>query len=321
MNAKISGFVICVEAIVYLVLDNLHDCTFKELPFSFRFDETTTSQIKKQYDGYATCHSKHFGRVVTVYLLTLFVGKCTADDLLCHLNEMLDKLKLSLVCIISLEMDGPIVNLLFKHKLETALQERDRVLIDVGTCPLHIPSNAFREGLKILSADFDIDLDQIVLDLYGFFKYSSKRIHDYFDVETFTELQGRRMLKYVSTRWISMQDVLIRVLEQFSNLKKYFLQVLPEQKGFKGKSGIGSSERCICIKTDLTDKKLPSIIAAVVYIAKDFRNFADPLQDKLPMITGLYSKMVTLLKDTLSKFIVEENYFPPSKSLKPIHKL
>ena len=29
MNAKISAFVICVEAIIYLLLYNLHDCTFK----------------------------------------------------------------------------------------------------------------------------------------------------------------------------------------------------------------------------------------------------------------------------------------------------
>ena len=28
MNAKISLFVICVEAIIYLLLYNLHDCTF-----------------------------------------------------------------------------------------------------------------------------------------------------------------------------------------------------------------------------------------------------------------------------------------------------
>ena len=171
--------------------------------------------------------------------------------------------------------------------METTLQGRDKVLIDVGTCPFHIASNAFREALKILSAGFDIDRDQLVLDLYGFFKYSTKRIHGYFDVETFTELQGRTMLKHVSTRWISIQDVLIRVLEQLSNLKKYFLQVLPEQKGFRGKSGIRSSERYIRIKTALTNKELPSITAAVVYIAKDFRNFTVPLQDKLPMITGL----------------------------------
>ena len=86
-----------------------------------------------------------------------------------------------------------------KQKLETILQERDKVLINVGTCPLYIASKAFHEGLKILSAYFNIDLDQIVLDLYGFFKYSAKRIHDYFDIETFTELQGLRMLKHVST--------------------------------------------------------------------------------------------------------------------------
>ena len=28
MNAKISVFVICAEAIIYLLLYNLHDCTF-----------------------------------------------------------------------------------------------------------------------------------------------------------------------------------------------------------------------------------------------------------------------------------------------------
>ena len=33
MNAKISVFIICVEAIIYLLLFNLHDCTFK---FSYR---------------------------------------------------------------------------------------------------------------------------------------------------------------------------------------------------------------------------------------------------------------------------------------------
>ena len=31
MNAKISVFVICVEAIIYLLLYNLHGCTFKQM--------------------------------------------------------------------------------------------------------------------------------------------------------------------------------------------------------------------------------------------------------------------------------------------------
>ena len=101
-------------------------------------------------------------------------------------------------------------------------------------------------------------------------------------------------LNLKSTKWVSIQDVLIRALQQFSNLKKYFLQIPPEKKGFKGKSGVGSSERYIDNKTALTYKQLPSFKAAVLYITKDF---TVPLQDKLPMITGLYSKMVTLHKD------------------------
>ena len=293
----------------------------KQLPFSFCFDETTTSQVKKQYDGYATYNSKHFGRIITVYLGTLFVGKCTVVDLLNHLNDMLDKIQLSFNCILSHGMDGPSVNLAFKSKLELDLEKHKKTLMDFGTCPLHFTSNAFREGLKTLTIELDIDLDQIVLDLFGFFKYSAKRIAEYFDVTEFTLIESRRMLKCISTRWISIQAVLIRVLEQFSNLKHYFLEVLPTQKVFNGKSGIGSRERYIRIKYALTNKKLPAIMASVIFIAKDFKNLTIPLQEKQPMITMLYSKMVTLVKNTLGKFIIEENFLPPSKSLKPIAKL
>ena len=44
MNVTISVFVVCVEAMIYLLLHNLHDCTFKgELHLSlkiFMFDYT-----------------------------------------------------------------------------------------------------------------------------------------------------------------------------------------------------------------------------------------------------------------------------------------
>ena len=70
--------------------------------------------------------------------------------------------------------------------------------------------------MKTLSIELDIDLNQIVLDLFGFFKYSAKRIAEYFDVTEFTFVESRRMLKHVSTQWISIQDV-PRALEQFSN--------------------------------------------------------------------------------------------------------
>jgi len=290
----------------------------KELPFSFRFDETTTSQVKKQYDAYATYHSVHFKQIITSYLGTLFVGRCTANDLLQYTTDLLTKVKLVPENIISLGMDGPSVNKLFKEKFESDLQKRGHSIIDVGSCPLHTVSNGFSVGLKSID---EVDLDQFAVDLHSFFKFSAKRIEEYFDVEKFTEVYGQRMLRHVSTRWISLQDVLVRIMEQFTNLREYFLKFLPTQKGFNGKSGIAASERYIRIKNALTNKMLPSIAYSVIFIAQDYKAFTVALQSKQPMITCLFTKMQKLLKELLSKFVDDGAYLKSNKQLKPISKL
>ena len=293
----------------------------RDLPFTFRFDETTTSQIKKQYDGYATYDSPFFGRIITTYIGTLFVGKCTADDLLKYTNEMMERLKLETESILSLGMDGPNVNLSFKRKLESELVKKNTKIIDVGSCPLHIAANGFLEVLKSLQSEAGIDLDQIVLDLYGFFKYSAKRIKDYLSVKEFTDLQGRRMLKHVSTRWVSIQDVLIRILEQLPNLVKYFLTDLPKEPGFNNKSGVGNQERYIRIKKALLNKKLPAVAYSVIFVAKSFNDFLVKLQAVRPMIVVLYEKMLKLIKQCMTKFLLDERFSTSDGVLKSLKTL
>ena len=46
-NAKYSLFVICVEAIIYLSLYNLHDCTFKNTTLRYLENGTETFFTKK----------------------------------------------------------------------------------------------------------------------------------------------------------------------------------------------------------------------------------------------------------------------------------
>ena len=169
----------------------------KNLPFSFRFGETTTSQIKEQYGTRATYKLRYFGQAVTAYLETLFVRRSIVDDLLCHLFELLEKIDLSPDCILLL--DGPNASLSFKGKLENDLSKKNKKLIDVGSCRLYTCCNSFLEGLKVLTLESDIDFDKFSIDLFGFFKLSIKQIKDYSEVEIFTDLQGRRMMKHVST--------------------------------------------------------------------------------------------------------------------------
>ena len=49
MNAKISEFVICVEAIIYLLLYNLHDCTFKHVIVCYIIFGTVSGRIEVNY--------------------------------------------------------------------------------------------------------------------------------------------------------------------------------------------------------------------------------------------------------------------------------
>ena len=58
-------------------------------PFSFKFDESTTSQTKKQYDGYITYYSSVLGKVITIYLGSLFVNYVdpVVENSACDLSE------------------------------------------------------------------------------------------------------------------------------------------------------------------------------------------------------------------------------------------
>ena len=290
----------------------------KDQPYTFKFDETTTSQIKKQYDAYATYHSHHFGRVVTIYLGTLFVGRCTADDLLSDFNTMLDKLHLNDEFIISLGMDGPNVNKLFEKKLNFQFEKKGKTLIPVGTCTLHTVATAFSVGLKMLEPDFE--LDQFAIELHSFFKYSAKRIEQYFTTDLITNLEPQRILRHCETRWLSLQKILMRIFEQLQNLKVYFLETITKDLSFKGKNGVGASAKYLPIKKLLTSKKLPVIMTAVIYVAQVFKAFTIPLQTTQPMITVLFPKMQKLLQGLLAIFM-KDVVLTKKKNILPIQKI
>ena len=152
-------------------------------PFSFQFDETSTQQVKKQYDGYIVLFSNS-QKIVIEYCGSLFVGRCTSDDLGSHFFEFM-KLKLNLSLLLVLGMDGPSVSRYFEKKLKARLEENYTTqILDIGTCSLHIVNNAFLEGLKELKNE--INLDEFAIDLHFFMKYSAARRGNYVNIVSVT---------------------------------------------------------------------------------------------------------------------------------------
>ena len=127
--------------------------------FTFHFDKTTTSQVKKQYDGYVTYFSTT-KKVCTTYCGALFVGRCTADDMVLHFYELMKKAGLDLTLMLSLGMDGPNVNLSFQNQLLKEL-----TIVTLGTCPLHRGSTGFGKAILSIKASV-VDLDEMATDLH-----------------------------------------------------------------------------------------------------------------------------------------------------------
>ena len=67
----------------------------------------------------------------------------------------------------------------------------------------------FRKGLNCL----DIDIDQFACDMHFFFKLLNGR-EDYTSIEVITETAAAYAIKHVPTRWLSLKQVCVHVIDQ-----------------------------------------------------------------------------------------------------------
>ena len=267
--------------------------------------------MKKQYDGYASCFSDKLRRIVTY---SLFIGHFTADDLVDHFFEFVKDLGLDVNLLLALVIDDPNVNKSFKSKLAGELQSRGAThFLDVGTCSIHVANNAFLEGIKSLKDN--VDVDQFAIELNFFFKLSAARGEDYRGVSELTDVTTHYVTKHCQTRWLSLGKVLVRIIEQYENLKEYFLKTIPTLPGFKGESGVNQTERYRRIKNVLASKTALVYMSFIVHVCQDFKEFVVPLQSTESKIHVLYTKCVKLVKDQLSRFVKNDSFIKQTKLL------
>ena len=64
--------------------------------------------------------------------------------------------------------------------------------------------------------------------MHGFFSKSAARRIEFKVVSEITDVTALFMIKHVKTRWLSLEKVLLRIIEQWENLKQYFLNAIKE---------------------------------------------------------------------------------------------
>ena len=99
-------------------------------------------------------------------------------------------------------------------------------MLNLGMCSLHPVHTAFEKGLDELGFPYKSFFN----DIYVFFKLSAGRREDYASLANITNVATEFAKKFGATRWLCMKHVGVRWLEQWENLKEYFLTFLPKQK-------------------------------------------------------------------------------------------
>jgi len=176
--------------------------------------------VKKQLDIHVGFWSDRIGKIVVTYLHSAFLSHADAQQLEKEILKFLDNNGVQHCNLLQCSMDGPAVNLAFLRRLNAHLEsEQCPPLIDLGTCSLHPVHTAFRKAFESLP----FDVEHYVTDIYQWFKLSSARREDYRHVqaEDLEECVGKFFLKPVSSRWLYLEPVCRRVIEQYEPLKKY----------------------------------------------------------------------------------------------------
>ena len=90
----------------------------------------------------------------------------------------------------------------------------DKSFLDLGACFLDPVHTAFSQGITSRS----FDLDQFFMDIHFFFKLSSARWEDYRSLQSLTDTFDRFFIKHVETRWLSMKQVAVCVVQHLDNV-------------------------------------------------------------------------------------------------------
>ena len=133
--------------------------------------------------------------------------------------------------LLHIGMDTPDVNLKFQKLLMNAdvLTNINKLFLDIATCPLHVVHNSFHKGVTALN----FHVDQYALDIHFFFKLSAEWGADYKSIGDVTNIVSEYAMKHSTARWVTLRKNVVWLIEQYENLKEYFLIFFPKTAHFQ----------------------------------------------------------------------------------------
>ena len=206
----------------------------KTHPFSLSTDGSNDTGLEKMNPISIRVFDEEESKVITKFLHMCPSTDGRAETLFSNidskLSELLEQPNPWDMCT-ALGMDNTSVNIGLRNSIKSRVLQRNKAIY-VNGCPCHIIHNAAQKGGQGYYSSSKFDAEEFLIDLYFWFEHSSKRKNELRSFCEFCDQDYRNIIKYVSTRWLSLEIAIERCLKQFPSLKSYFLSNSENQARF-----------------------------------------------------------------------------------------
>nr|CAI5832345.1 unnamed protein product [Callosobruchus analis] len=192
--------------------------------FSIIIDETTDVLTKKCLAILVRYYSHENKKVCDSFFGLVELDTSSAAASIHHvLKNHLIQLGVDLCNLAGFAADNCATMMGQLNGVQSILKEEHPHIVVVG-CASHsfhlCSSYACKQLPKIV--------EELVRDIHSHFVHSSKRLSTLKEFQTFCELKPHKILRPSQTRWLSLQQVVNRIVEQYEPLVLYFTKLVFE---------------------------------------------------------------------------------------------
>lgn len=264
----------------------------KENRFSLIIDETTDITSKKALVLVVRYIDKNTKVIKDRFLSFLEMIKTDANTIFETIKNFFDKHEIPLQNLIGLATDGATVMAGEFGGVQAKFKQNNINLLFIKcTChSLHLCTSYACKKLPVT-------VEKLCRNIFNFFAHSSKRIAEFKEFQDYCSVKSHKILGISSTRWLSLDNVINRIIEQWDALRLYFISCSLEI------NGIQSTE----LAESMSSPRFKIYFLFLSYILHVINNLNKEFQSEKSRLPYLYSQMEITYKLIASNFM-DNNY-------------
>ncbi|XP_063765200.1 zinc finger BED domain-containing protein 5-like [Eleginops maclovinus] len=187
-------------------------------PYSLATDGSTDYGDCKLYPLVVKYFDRGLGRVLTVLLsLPECHEASTGQNIFKLIDNELEKRSISWDNCMSFGADNAMVMQGLKAGTAGYINKKNSAVYVLG-CPCHLIHLAAEKA----AAQLPVSIEELLVDIYFYLDKSSKRKQGLKKFQDLCGVEMRKIVKHVSTRWLSLDKCIARLLQQWPALLQYF---------------------------------------------------------------------------------------------------